>query len=330
MAVLKNHVQVSIEELEQNLTSFKIEDYIRKCEADFDDRVLKIADKIVNDRNIRAVFISGPTASGKTTFTHKLSSFLIDSGIPTVTISLDDYYYFQEYTFDDYGRPNFERLEILDTNLMLEQINELLIGKPVKIPVFDFIIKDRIPDKARDVSLPLKGVVLIEGLHGMSKSISGALPKHEWLGVFIMPYATLSEDARLLNMRDIRILRRISRDALHRGASALATIDYWPMLDREEEVYFHEYLTNADVYINSVLPYEFYCVAPFAHRLIAKAIEDYDNKIKIDSNLTVHRGLAQPELAIMEAKRLLFATGRIPLINMELVPESSILNEFIR
>jgi uridine kinase len=291
---------------------------------------MEIADTVKNDRKIRAIFVSGPTASGKTTFSHKLSSFLNEGGISSVTVSLDDYYFFQKYEFDEYGRPNFERLEILDTKLMLEQIEELLKGNPVKIPSFDFIIKDRVPDKSREIVLPLNGVVLIEGLHGMSKSISGALPKHEWLGVFIMPYATLSEDARLLEMRDIRILRRISRDALHRGASALATIDYWPMLDREEEVYFHEYLANADVYINSILPYEFYCVAPFAHKLIAKAIMDYDKKIKIDSNLTKHRGLAQPELAVTEAKRLLFATGRIPQINMELVPESSILNEFIR
>lgn len=330
MAVLENHVNVTLGDLERNLTSFKIEDYIFSCENKFDDQVLKIAKDIISDGKIRAVFISGPTASGKTTFTHKLAGYLQNAGKQTEILSLDDYYYFTEYSFDEYGRPDFESLDILDTKLMLEQIESLIEGREVLVPGFDFIVKDRDPAKARKISIPENGILLVEGLHGLSDYISGTLPKYEWVGVFIMPYATLMDDIRLLDMRDIRILRRSARDVLHRGASALATIDYWPMLDSAEDLHFPEYLKNADYYINSFMPYEFYCVAPLAHNLILKSLSDYNNGKPIDSNLTKHKGLAQPEPAITLAERLVKATQKIPKISLNLVPETSILNEFIR
>jgi len=330
MAVFENHVNVTLGELERNLTGFKIEDYILSCEERFDNDALKIAEDAVSNEKIRAIFISGPTASGKTIFTGKLAGYLHDAGKPTVTLSLDDYYYFTEYATDNYGRPDFESLEILDTKLMLEQIEALIEGKEVLVPKFDFIVKERDPNKFRKVAFPENGVLLVEGLHGLSKYVSGMLPKFEWLGVFIMPYATLMDDIRLLDSRDIRILRRSARDVLHRGASALSTIDYWPMLDVAEDLHFPEYLKNADYYINSIIPYEFYCVAPLAHDLILKSLDDFKRGKPVDSNLTQHKGLAQPDLALQEAERLISATGKIPRISLSLVPKTSILNEFIR
>lgn len=330
MAVLENHVNITLSELERNLTGFKIEDFIKTCEDAFDRKAYETAKEVYEHPDIRAVFVSGPTASGKTTFTHKLADYFHDENFQTVTVSLDDYYYFREYNTDKYGRADYESLEILDTKLMLEQINLLIEGQTVKIPHFDFIKKRRDPDKAREVCLAKNGVLLVEGLHGLADSVSGALPKHEWLGVFIMPYATLMEDHRLLDMRDIRILRRVSRDAFYRGAPALATIDYWPMLDYAEDLHFPEYLKNADVYINSFMPYEFYCVAPLAHGLIEKSLKEYKDGKPLISNLTRHKNLAQEELALNEAKRLVAATKKIPAINPSLVPESSILKEFIK
>jgi uridine kinase len=330
MAILKNHIHVNLHDLEKNLTGFRIEDYIRKCEESFDLQAYQVMETVKKNREIRAVFISGPTASGKTTFTHKLADYFHQALIQTATVSLDDYYYTKEFRTDPYGRPDFESLDTLDILLMVTQIGQILTGEIVKVPHFDFILKDRVPKKAREVFLPQGGVLLVEGLHGLSEKVSGALPGSHWLGVFIMPYATLSEDRKLLDRRDIRILRRISRDALHRGACALSTIDYWPMLDYAEEIHFREYLRVADIYVNSFMPYEFYCVAPLAHQLIAKSILDHEKGVQIDSNLTIHRRLAQEKEALREAKRLLSATKKIPSIRLSLVPETSILNEFIK
>ncbi|MHB1484763.1 MAG: nucleoside kinase [Saccharofermentanales bacterium] len=329
MAKLEHHVQVTLEELEQNFSLFKLEDYIRDCEKDFDDKVSRIAERISANPQIRSVFISGPTASGKTTFTYKLCEALGGKGVVCHSISLDDYYFPNEFKTDEYGRPDYESLEILDTKLMLKQIKEIFEGKEVIIPSFDFRTKKRMHAKAKSIKLPQNGVLMLEGLHGLSKSISGLIPKEKWLGIFIMPYATLTEDVRLLDKRDIRILRRIARDVICRGATALATIDYWPMLDKAEEIYFPEYLANADEYINSILPYEFYCVAPMAHDMIGKSLLDFHNGILTDSNFTRYVGFAQIDIALKEAERLYYATDKIPKIDIRLVPESSLLNEFI-
>lgn len=330
MAILENHVQITLEELESNFSMFKLDDYIRECEDVLDEYVRGIVRHIGANPSVRAIFVSGPTASGKTTFTHKIREFLGESNVPTCVVSLDNYYYLREFAKDAYGRPDYESLAVLDTDLMAEQIKQLLTGETVAIPCFDFTVRMRVPEKAYIMTLPENGVLLVEGLHGLSESVSGTIPKEKWLGVYIMPYATLTDDYRLLDRRDIRILRRICRDVMHRGASALATIDYWPMLDKAEASYFDEYLKNADLYVNSVLPYEFYCVAPLAHEMIEQALIDYYNGSIIDSNFTDENGFAQIDLAIQEANRLLNATKKIPRIDIDMVPTSSILNEFIR
>jgi len=330
MASIVNHVQITLEELEENFSLFKLDDYIIECEAVIDNQAEEIVRHVLANPGIRAIFISGPTASGKTTFTNKLCDILHQKDIPTCEVSLDDFYYFQEFKTDAYGRPDYESLNVLDTTLMIEQIRDLFAGNSVDIPCFDFSIRSRIPEKAKKMTLPDNGILLVEGLHGLSREVSGAIPKEKWYGVFIMPFATLTDDYRLLDKRDIRILRRITRDELHRGASALATIDYWPMLDQAEGSYFKEYLESADVYINSILPYEFYCIAPMAHGMIDKALKSYYDGSNIDSIFTKYTGFAQIDLALVEAKRLLNATSKIPCIDLDLVPNSSLLNEFIR
>ncbi|MHB1452828.1 MAG: nucleoside/nucleotide kinase family protein [Saccharofermentanales bacterium] len=330
MALLENHIQVTMNELENNLSLFKLEDYITQCEEVFDRRVEEIADRVIHDGNIRAIFISGPSASGKTTFNSKLGRFLNDKEIGTVKMSLDDYYFSHEFKTDEFGRHDYESIDTLDTDLMLSQISGIISGQTISIPYFDFMTKARILSKARETKLADRGVLLVEGLHGLSGAVAGAIDKDRWLGVFIMPYATLNDDYRLLDSRDIRILRRVARDALNRGADALATIDYWPMLDRAEQSSFPEYLRNADVYLNSAMPYEFYCIAPLAGGMIAKSLEDHKNGILYKSRLTVHGGLAQAELALAETERLYKATCKIPQIGIQMVPAGSLLNEFIR
>lgn len=329
MASLENHIQVTMNELERNLSLFMLDDYIRECEDAFDRKVTDIAGRVKADRRIRAIFISGPSASGKTTFNAKLRAALQNLDIQAVPISLDDYYLSHEFKTDEYGRHDYESMDTLDTALMTAQIGSLIAGETVRIPFFDFRTKSRLEERARETRLTGDGVLLVEGLHGLSADIAGVIPKDRWLGVFIMPYATLNDDYRLLDSRDIRILRRITRDALNRGADALATIDYWPMLDRAEESSFPDYLRNADVYVNSAMPYEFYCVAPLAGDMIDRAMDDFHKGITVDSRLTRHGGLAQPEASVAEAERLYRAVRVIPRIGTQMVPPGSLLNEFI-
>ncbi len=330
MAILENHVQVTLNELEKNMTRFKLEDFIAQCEENLDRQIRGIADHVADNRRIRAIFISGPTSSGKTTINGKLGRTLNDRGIATVRISLDDYYLSREFKTDEYGRHNYESIDTLDTGLIRTQLGQLISGETARIPYFDFMTKTRVEEKARETRLTDEGVLLVEGLHGLSGTVAGSISGDRWLGVFIMPYATLNDDYKLLDSRDIRILRRITRDTLNRGADALATIDYWPMLDRAEGASFPEYLRNADIYMNSVLPYEFYCIPPMAASMIEKSMADYAAGIRYSSRLTSHGGLAQPDLALAEARRLHKAADMLPQAGLDVVPPGSLLNEFIR
>jgi hypothetical protein len=173
--------------------------------------------------------------------------------------------------------------------------------------------------------------MLVEGLHGLSDLIAGQLPREQCLGVFIMPWCTLLDGRQLLGSRDLRILRRISRDVLHRGSTALSTLDYWPMIDRTEQQFFPQYLQRADEYVNSCLTYEFCVVAPLAAAQMAHSLEQYEmGRLPGSIYRQNQQGYADLPTAVAEARHLLQACELIPSADRTIVPALSILNEFIR
>ena len=329
MAKLKDHFHITLNRLEENLSLFKLEDYIRQCEEEFDARINEIADRALGDRNIKVIFISGPSASGKTTSNDKLAVSLNSRGVSTLNMSLDDYYLTHEFPTDDHGRYNYESISTMDIDLIIKHIQDLVSGQEVQMPIFDFLAKEaRLrPDGSR---LEEGGILLVEGLHALSPLITGSIDRNKGLSVYIMPYATLTDDNNLLSYRDIRIIRRLVRDNLYRGADALSTIDYWPMLDFSEDSDFPIYLENADIYMNSILPYEFYVMAPLAKRAMEDSLLDYRMKIIDNSRLNKFGGYAQVDLALDTLYRLYKAVSSIPGINPSFVPDSSLLNEFIK
>jgi hypothetical protein len=146
-----------------------------------------------------------------------------------------------------------------------------------------------------------------------------------------MPWCTLLDGRQLLGSRDLRMLRRISRDVLHRGSTALSTVDYWPMIHKTEQQFFPEYLAAADEYVNSCLAYEFCVVAPLASAQLALSLEQYENGRLPGSVYKLEQhGYADLPAAVAEARLLLRACSRIPAADREIVPADSILNEFIR
>lgn len=330
MAILKNHIQVTLNELERNLSMFKLEDYIAACEDVIEKSIEDIAQRIADNPETSAIFISGPSGSGKTTFNFKLAKWLQKKNIISVNVSLDDYYLDHEFQTDEFGRYDYESISTLDIDLITQDLQNLIAGRKVNIPTFDFPTKSRVAHKAKPTILTENAVLLVEGLHGLADEISGVISPGKWLGIFLMPYATLTDDYTLLNSRDLRILRRAIRDVNERGTNVLSTIDYWPMLDKAELTNFPPYLENADIYINTAMPYEFYCLAPIIKKMLEKSLDEYTEGSIYDSNLTSHIGLAQPKLALQTAERLLKATKKIPGISASLVPKDSILNEFVK
>lgn len=330
MAELTQMRIVSIGDLERNLGVRRWPRYIRACEMVFQDRLRRIALDIQNRQNVRAVFISGPTASGKTTFTHRLAARLQALGHTVHIISLDDYYLTTTITYDQDGRPDYESIHTLDTRQIVSDFADLLAGKMVQLPTFDFIGRRRLYAPEKQIQLSRDDLILIEGLHGLSSEIAGHFAHEQYYGIFIMPWCTLLDGRQLLGSRDLRMLRRISRDVQHRGSTALSTIDYWPMIDRTEQRFFPRYLAAADAYINSALPYEFSVIAPLASRFLRASLESWQNGTLAGSVYRKDRdGYADLASSVEAARDLLAACARIPETDRSLIPEDSILNEFV-
>lgn len=331
MAELTNMRIISLEELEENLGVNRLPSFIESCESDFVKRTESIAARIAGCPDIKAVFVSGPTSSGKTTFSKRLAAALTRAGVNTHLVSMDDYYQLKEISYDEWGRPDFESLATLDVELMLEQLSDLFAGKPVSLPEFDFVSRSRRWPQDRLIKLGARELVIVEGLHGLSPLVSGQLDHHQYFGIFIMPWCSFLDGRQLLGSRDVRVLRRISRDVMHRGSTAMSTIDYWPMIEKTEQAFVPDYLARADEYVNSCLPYEFCIVAPLAAKEISRSLDQYDNN-SLPSSIYLrgsHGHYADLKSAIDEAKYLLAASERIPQVDRSVVPIESILNEFV-
>ena len=177
------------------------------------------------------------------------------------------------------------------------------------------------------------GVLVVEGLHGLSPRISGECPADQCSKVFIRPYGNVYGDSKIMDSNEIRLLRRIVRDFRHRSAHALATIDYWPMIQKSEEKYYEEYLTCADYHVNSFLMYESLIIAPMAMGDIKLAL-DKALKGSIEPSVFMEKSpsgkaFADLSTALVTANKLMGHLGKIPVISPDQVPEESILNEFI-
>lgn len=330
MAQLYQMSVLTVEDLEESLGVAKFGQYVESCEARFTEQISSVVHRASEDQNIRAIFVSGPTSSGKTTFARRLAQAVREEGRKAYVLSLDDYYRVSTTRFDAWGRPDFESIDTLDTDLMVSQFKDLLDGKKVSVPLFDFVTRTRSYADDRTITLQDKDLIIVEGLHGLHESVAGRLPKAAWLGVFIMPWCSLLDGRQLLGSRDLRILRRISRDVVHRGSTALSTIDYWPMIDRTEQAFFPAYLKRADVYINSCLDYEFCIVVPKAYQQILMSLQQYeDDTLPGSIYLNGRGGYADLDSALVEARHLAAACEHIPMIDHIVIPPDSILHEFV-
>ena len=334
MAELRDRLDITVEELEESLGQIKLPRFIDESEKLFLSRIDTICEEICSDTNKKAIFVSGPTSSGKTTFTLRLSEALTAHGRKGYHLSLDDYYCLSELTFDRDGRPDFETIDALDIDRAANDIQAILDGKKVTPPFFDFKVRQQMEgDPANAIEMDNSGVLVVEGLHGLSQRISGDIPDEACAKVFIMPYGNVYCDSKLMDSTEIRLLRRIVRDYRHRAAHALATIDYWPMITRSEEKYYTDYLTAADYHINSFLAYESLIIAPMALHDIDEAMEQAMNGTIAPSVFMEKSNTGKPfadlSSALAKAAKLQAHLHKIPVVIPSQVPAESILNEFI-
>ena len=279
-------------------------------EALQEKRIAEIAGQIASRPDIKFILIAGPSSSGKTTFSHRLSIQLRANGLVPHPIAVDNYFVERDETpRDETGAFDFECLEAVDVKLFNRQLTELLAGKEVVIPEFNFVTGHKEYGN-KPKKLGENDVLVIEGIHCLNPRLTESLPDAHKFKIYISALTQLNVDEHnRIPTTDGRLIRRIVRDARTRGASAQRTIRMWPSVRRGEERNIFPYQEEADVMFNSALIYELAVLKPYVERLL----------FGIDRDC--------PEY--VEAKRLLKFMDYFVGIGSEMVPMNSLLREFI-
>ena len=304
----------TVGDLNNIIVKGNINEFIMIQEALQEAKISEIAKQIKESKNSKFVMIAGPSSSGKTTFSHRLSVQLRTLGLNPHPIAVDNYY--RERTeenyklmIDEYGNPDYESLNALDVDLFNEHMTDLLNGKTIDIPRYNFITGRR-EYKGNFIKLGPEDILVIEGIHGLNDDLSYNLPRDLKFKIYISALSTLNVDEHnRISTTDGRLLRRIVRDARTRGSSAQDTIGMWPSVRRGEDKNIFPFQEEADVMFNSALIYELAVLKPLAEPLLF----DVDRKSK----------------AYIEAKRLLKFLDYFLSLGTEHVPNNSILREFV-
>ena len=268
-----------------------------------------IADEIVS-KNKRIILIAGPSSSGKTTFSHRLSIQLQIAGLTPHPVSMDDYFLDRELSpRDENGNYNFETIASLDVDLLTKHINQLLDGEEIDVPSYNFITGKR-EYHGHKLKIGEKDVLVMEGIHGLNGTLTNEIPEDAKYRIYVsaLNQINLDEHNRIPSS-DGRLLRRIVRDAMTRGNDARETISRWDSVRKGEEDNIFPYQEEADVMFNSAQIYEIAVLKQYAEPLLFAVPGDC------------------PEY--QEAKRLLKFLEYFLNIPSEAIPKTSLLREFI-
>lgn len=292
------------------ISSGGIKELILISEALQEKKLAAIADKIIEKEQTKVILIAGPSSSGKTTTAHRLAIQLRVNGMKPHAISIDDYFVDRENTpLDEFGKFDFESLYAIDLEQFNKDINDLLQGKRVEIPTFNFKTGKR-EYKGRFLELGEKDVLVIEGIHGLNDELTRDIAKELKYKIYVSALTQLNIDCHnRIPTTDVRLLRRIVRDNQYRGTDAGKTIDMWPSVRRGEEKNIFPFQEKADVMFNSSHIYELAVLKQYAEPLL----------FNIDRN----------DPKYFEARRLIKFLDYFLGVSSEDVPTHSIIREFI-
>lgn len=301
----------SVGELNRITEQGGAKEFIRVAEALHDKKIARIADQIVSRGDQQqVVLIAGPSSSGKTTFTKKLAVQLTVVGLRPVLISLDDYFVPRERTpRDAEGNYDFESIHAIDIELLNDHLVALFAGERVELPSFNF--KTGQPEyKGHVVEIPERGVVLMEGIHGLNDALTPRVPPEQRFKVYVSALTQLNlDDHNRIATTDNRLLRRMVRDHQFRGNSAAVTLGMWPSVRRGENANIFPFQDSADAVFNTALDYELGVLRNHAEPLL--------------------RQVKPRDAVYHEAVRLQTFLRNFATIPEKFVPNDSILREFI-
>jgi len=296
--------------LNDTIAKGEINELILVQEALQERKISEIAVTIKNSQGKKFIMIAGPSSSGKTTFSHRLSIQLKAHGLKPHPIAVDNYFVDRDKTpKDEKGEYNFEILEAIDLEQFNKDMTDLLNGKSVDIPVFNFVSGHR-EYKGNYLTLGPEDILVIEGIHGLNDALSYSLPRESKFKIYISALTQLNIDEHnRIPTTDGRLIRRMVRDARTRGASAQRTISMWPSVRRGEDENIFPFQEDADVMFNSALIYELAVLKQYAEPIL----------FGIDRNCEEY----------IEAKRLLKFLDYFITTPSEAIPHNSIIREFV-
>ena len=299
----------NVGDLNESIVHGQGREIVSMTEAFHEKKIAQIADLITQKRgSLKTVFIAGPSSSGKTTFARRLYIQLRVNGWKPETISLDDYF-ISKKDIKTWDNQYYERPEALDLELFEQQIEELIDGKEVEIPRYNFITGSREPQGAK-MQLGHDGIIIIEGLHALNPLLSKNIPEERKFKIYASAITQLNIDNHnRMSTTDCRLIRRLVRDSQFRGSTTEEVFKTWLHVHAGEEKYIFPYQEDADIFFNSSLIYELSILRQYTEPLL--------------------RAITPENETYLEAYRLYaFLNNFIPL-QSSFVPSNSILREFI-
>ncbi len=299
-----------VEELNQKIETGEYKEIIQISEALHEKKIARIADEIIhNDKRI--ILISGPSSSGKTSFAKRLSIQLRVNGERPIYIGTDDYFVERHQTplLPD-GAPNFEDIEALDIDLFNGNMNDLLSGKEVDLPTFDFF-QGKKKYGVRMTKISRNQPILIEGIHSLNRILTAGIDESAKFRIYISPFTQLNIDNHnRIPTTDARLLRRMVRDYRFRGYDAGQTIKQWKKVRAGEDKNIFPFNGEADMLFNSAHIYELAVLKKYAEPML--------------------EAIGPEEEAYSEAMRLLRFLRFFRIIEEDsVIPNNSIIREFI-
>ena len=285
-------------------------DFVNMCETKHNNFLAELGLKIKeNIDRIKIIAIAGPSSSGKTTFSNRLRVELMSRGIFPVMISCDDYYLNRADTpLDEDGKPDFEHIEAIDLDFFNKQLKDLIEGKEVTLPVYNF--KTGLRETGKTIRLEKNQPIIIEGIHALNERLTSSIERNNKYKIFISPFPQINIDNHNpIMVTDIRMLRRIVRDNKFRKTSPEKTFSMWPSVRRGEFRWIYPCQEDADYVYNTELTYELMVMKKYALPAL--------REIKNDSPYYI------------EANRLIKFLKWIKDIEDRYVPCNSVLREFI-
>ena len=290
-----------VADLNDKIESGEYKELIQLSEALHEKKIAEIADMIKTQKK-RLVLIAGPSSSGKTTFARRLCIQLRVNGLKPLYMGTDDYFVEREDTpLDEKGEKDFENLDALDIDLFNRNMNDLLAGKKVDLPEFDFMTGHKVFGK-RITSIDPSQPIVIEGIHGLNGKLTEFIPDGEKFKIYISPLTQLNIDMHnRIPTTDERMLRRMVRDYLYRGHSAQSTINQWPKVRAGEDKNIFPYSGEADVLFNSYHVYEISVLKKYAEPLLRKIApdeEEYAEAVRMLKFLRCFRNIEDDSIIV--------------------------------